>query len=314
MGAIGAGSSFSAGGYRFINQRSIDSLDPSIDLTGQTLLAIRDEDGSIFSTETLADASYAFESIPAGTYRFRFAEGVLDQNITAVVQEDTPWPGQTLSISKGAVLTGRTLAAVSGDPIVPSTVVAIDDLGEQIEAQISFDGSYRLANLVPGNYRLLIEAAGRARTVAEVTISSQSTVLDVSMERESVIQGSVILPPGLGPSDGLYVTATRDGSDSLFDFGVVEPGTTFELRGLPAGTYTIQIEREGVAPVTISGVVVGTAASVLLPAAPMFAGAIIEGAVSAVDPLFKVDGLNILLTGAPGVQFRALTDITACSR
>ncbi len=69
-----------------------------------------------------------------------------------------------------AVLQGRLVTSLSGDPIAAATVV-LDELKR--ETVSGADGTFRFENLAPGTYHVFIRTAGYSSRRAEVTVTAE---------------------------------------------------------------------------------------------------------------------------------------------
>ena len=92
----------------------------------------------------------------------------------------------------GAVV-GRLFNSLSLDPVTTGTVT-LEELKQR--AAISPNGTYRLEQVPPGTYHLLVEAEGYVRTRQEVTVAATVVTLDVGVDPELHYSEVISVSPG----------------------------------------------------------------------------------------------------------------------
>ena len=85
-----------------------------------------------------------------------------------------------------AVLQGRLVTSLSGDPIAAATVV-LDELKR--ETVSGADGTFRFENLAPGTYHVFIRAAGYSSRRTEVTVTAMPGTPSISLSIPIFISG-----------------------------------------------------------------------------------------------------------------------------
>lgn len=169
------------------------------------------------------------------------------ETLESVQVRGAPLEGLTLRLSIGASVTGRVLT-LGGLPVARASLT-LRTAGEVWAGPPSMtrsedDGSFRVTGLDPGEYELRAQGAGFAPTRVPniVLATNQSQSLDVLLEPERVIRGSVVSASGvpiagariLGRSE---VERPRPAQSDAAGF--------FELGGLGSGTLDLQVRSDG---------------------------------------------------------------------
>ena len=91
-----------------------------------------------------------------------------------------------------------------------------------------------------GDYQLIVDAPGYARTTANVSVTSEDVSITLDMQADGHIVATVTIG-GVPATGNVFVSATRGSEhpENLF-FGFAESGG-FDLGGLPAGVYDLLI-------------------------------------------------------------------------
>ncbi|MFP3905440.1 MAG: carboxypeptidase regulatory-like domain-containing protein [Acidimicrobiales bacterium] len=145
--------------------------------------------------------------------------------------------------------------AIAGEGPVGGVRVSVSD-GENEYSTRSLStgdvGSYRLDDLpVPGSYTVTFARDGLATQTRSVQLDAsgdnERTGVDANLTRaDGVLRGTVTDEDGTSLG-GVQVTATS-GEDSATTVSAHDPPGAYELRNLPAGTYTVTFERSGSQP------------------------------------------------------------------
>ena len=162
-----------------------------------------------------------------------------DQTITADV-----------TLDPGAVITGTVRD--EQDQTVSGVTVKVT--GEESETTVTApDGTYRLAGLEPGDYRVrfkpLGDLAGQwydgAETKVDATVlnlasGASKTGVDARLRQARTIGGNVVDPDGKGIAD-VRVEVYAEGSSYYADRATTDGQGAFRTHDLPAGSYRVYI-------------------------------------------------------------------------
>ncbi len=180
-----------------------------------------------------------------------------DANLTLVRGLGTVH-GLVSSRGKGVGGITMELRAVEGDTIRTTTTLT----------DTSLLGSFVLANLPLGRYAVTLSGSGWLTQTRQIMLDSGDLLVDVSDLRKStaVVQGRVFQMAGLGctypapGATGADATAQPCGNVGITvqsDQGSWRTTSTsgtgeFSVAGVPAGTFTVRLERYGYTPATLT--------------------------------------------------------------
>ena len=245
--------------------------------------------GDTFQTQTAADGSYSFDTLPADTYTVLVsADGHVSSSIVGIAAAlGQTSSNQNFSLLAGATITGTVSSQVGAAPIAGAAILAQGQATDYTLAAVTAaDGTYSLAGVPADTYTIIANATGFARTFqANVAITSGSHTLSLTMVPESVITGSVNPAVG-GPIGGtLQVMAQPVGvTDPNQDYFASITNNSFSLNGLPAGSYDLSISLPGYLPATLTTVTVAGGATVNVAVINLSLAASISGTVQSTDP------------------------------
>lgn len=182
---------------------------------------------------------------PAATLIGRVAVHVGDQDVDNVVA----------ALGEGVTVTG-TIRMVDGDPSKPSPwpafslqpATGLND--EPAAAQVSADGTFRMAHLVPDRYAIQMDSLPPGVYVKSVRFDGQSVAgdnLDLTSAPGGVLE--IALSTGGGSITGVVrgtdgeaaagaIVQVCSGEDSVKSVGADENGA-YQVDGLPPGDYRI---------------------------------------------------------------------------
>ena len=267
---IVATNSVQVNGVNLGNNAYVDSLTPTFawspvtipDKTTYYRAQISDWNGRImlYSTPRQTDASFKVPADvlqPESAYRLviRPTDGG-DGSIESNQSVSSLYYFTTVNGEGPGTIVGSVRQIDGVTPIGGATVEALGPANQQTTT--ASDGSYTL-NLIPGNYRLRVNAPGYAREYYDnVTPSSEATLvgvasdsaqtIDFDLNEGGSISGRVLQNDGVTPvagaqvflrpslyffDDGFYTTTAADG--------------TFAITGLSLGQYRVQAEASGYA-------------------------------------------------------------------
>jgi hypothetical protein len=242
-------------------------------------LGLGSQAATVYATSSGGDGSFCLENVKDGRYTLSGTKnGFLETNYGA----DSPTEsGKTVAAGGQEVTLGMLpQAVVSGrvtdedeEPLGGAFVNVLTRVlvGGQLHvvrvrsAQSNDLGEFRIANVPPGVYCVLVEpkpeggaAASSSRRLLRtfapsVTRLSEATpfLLQAGEERSGInvkmlsgstyhVRGAV---SGLGPSDRGGVTLSADGEESLFigaGAGNLKPDGSFDFAGVAPGSYTLK--------------------------------------------------------------------------
>ncbi len=223
--------------------------------------------------------------IPRGVLTFLLLAGIIALWATifllvasALGSDDSPGKATASAFRKGGAAnvplaaiagtaSGKVTAETTGEGLARITVEAfrLDSAGEMEpsgSAATDEAGSYELASLLPGTYKLSFSAEGfdplwypdaaSPDDAAPITVEPKKPVpgLDVVLTGESgAFIGSIAVPES-ATAPALTVTATQVVDDDTEPFVLTQPSTgEITLEGLPApATYLIRVEGADFAP------------------------------------------------------------------
>ncbi|MFA4836165.1 MAG: carboxypeptidase regulatory-like domain-containing protein, partial [Dehalococcoidia bacterium] len=187
-------------------------------------------------------------------YNNRYAYNLADP-VPATVGQVTP--NINFTLEQGGNITGVVRDA-QGNPI-PNVNISVNDYqtnegrGGAITGQ---DGSFTIGGLPAGSYRLRANAPSpyvskyyistfdyNAATAVPVT-ASNTTSIDITLERGGTIRGHVYKADGQTPIPGVWVTATDSASNAWITNAQTSPDGSYTLV-LPSGTYLVQTSSGG---------------------------------------------------------------------
>jgi protocatechuate 3,4-dioxygenase beta subunit len=207
------------------------------------------------------DGAFVFEGIEPGKVRltanaqgFRKKESADLDLVAGRDVEDF-----NLVLERGAALVGRVVGA-DGAPVAGASVQLIE--GSSRSAMVGYrfggsgattdgDGNYRLEGLDEGSQSFAAQAEDYERAVKDLEIRSGENRLDFRLEPGFDVGGRVV-DAGGQPVAGARVQMSAPGAPS-FPFGRNEDARSaadgsFRVRGVAAGVYDVQADKEGYAP------------------------------------------------------------------
>lgn len=223
----------------------------------------------IGSAAVAADGSYTVSSLPAGPVFLQFSSSSSSGLVTEWFNDKKDFStadaitltagekrtGADVTLAKGAVISGR-VSVPTGVTISSWTIrVSVYHANQRwvADTYAASDGTYRLAGLPAGDYRLQIDADtssglrdewyedaanfGSAKTVT-VAAGATRTGVNPTLARGATISGRVTVPAGSSPSEvSIYV---YDSSQSTVGYTNVRSDGTYSVGGLPGGSLRVR--------------------------------------------------------------------------
>lgn len=210
------------------------------------------------------EGTYAFNNVPAGTYRLRFVgAGYLETWFPDALGFDT---AQDVEVEAGASIAGLDVGlggqpgTIGGKVIAPDPTGAdvrlmlpADQIGAAQDAEVAAtkalpDGTFLFEGVpAPAEYRVEVTLAGYARQTRSVNVDAAETRKDIEImlrKGDGSIEGSIVGPNG--PLGGVQITAGDGAATFTTTALTTDPVGSFVLRDLVTpGTYTLHFEKEG---------------------------------------------------------------------
>ncbi|WP_198011516.1 carboxypeptidase regulatory-like domain-containing protein [Arthrobacter sp. FB24] len=216
-----------------------------------------------------ADGTYRAAGLPAGAYKMEFSgfnSGALPQwynnaDSLAAANALTVTAGQDLTgidatLVKGASISGKVTVPAGVDPArTYVNLYSADSQSLQSSgAQVFADGSYKVAGLKAGSYKLQFSAGNTGAlpqwynnaetfataTAVDVAAAQDLTGINATLAKGATISGTVSAPAGVTLTG---VTVTAYSGDNIARYSAstqVGADGKYQLYGLPAGSYKLQ--------------------------------------------------------------------------
>jgi 5-hydroxyisourate hydrolase-like protein (transthyretin family) len=246
--------------------------------------------GTIHAT-TGSDGTYTLTGLYPGSYTVEFrppsGANYLSQYYNGAMSSSS---ATAVGVGDGADVTGinaslRTGGQISGEVTSQATGVAVSGLWVYVfdssgnsagSAQTGADGTYTVSDLPTGNY--VVEFYGTGSYIPQyyegqasyanaspvsVTAGQVTTGVNAAMLSNGAISGTVTDASTGNPIAGAYVYV-YDSSGYYETSATTNSSGVYTTPGLPAGSYTVEVDATGYAPFTYSGTVsvsVGTTTS-----------------------------------------------------
>ncbi|WP_427004430.1 beta strand repeat-containing protein [Pseudarthrobacter sp. H2] len=222
--------------------------------------------GQMGQSGVAPDGTYKIIGLPAGSYKLRFSGGALEQWHENAASFDT---ATALTVTAGQDLTGvdATLmkgATISGKITAPAgvslsyvsvTASSASSQGPSVQSgSVAQDGSYKIAGLPAGSYKLRFSGWNSAvleqwyggatsfdtATAVTVTADQDLTGVDATLVKVATISGKVTAPAGVELSR-VTVSASSAASQGMWgQLAFVASDGSYRITGLPAGSYKLR--------------------------------------------------------------------------
>ena len=167
--------------------------------------------------------------------------------------------GATVTVNPGATVSG-TVKDSSGKAVSGATVELYKDGTKVADATAGTDGKYTISNVSTGTYTVKAKRGdGSLNGSASVTVAADSiSNADVTVAKGVTVSGTI---KSYGSaSEAVTVTLTKQGETTpTFTDTLTGNSVKYSFDTVPAGTYTLKVEKKGHAPWT-EEIAVGSAA------------------------------------------------------
>lgn len=157
--------------------------------------------------------------------------------------------GAAVIVNPGATVSGTVKddkdATVSG-----ATVELYKDGTKVADATAGTDGKYTISNVSTGTYTLKAKSSdGSLNGSAPVTVTDGDTTKDITVAKGFIVSGTI---KSYGSaSEAVTVTLTKQGETTpAFTDTLTGNSAAYKFENVPAGTYTLKVEKKGHAPWT----------------------------------------------------------------
>jgi len=206
-----------------------------------------------YSNMTGSDGTYRLEGIPGGTHSVNAsANGFVSQTKDVVLGTGGVSVLDFTLISRTGAISGIVVHATTSELLEGANVsVRVGEI--IIIATTDENGAYRIPNLPSGTYALSATLEGFNTSVYSnvvVTSGVETTNINFQLEEKptrlfGVVKAGALLLPGVH----IDVVGTNYSANSTIE-------GEYEIKNIPAGTYTINATLEGFNVTTLTGVVI----------------------------------------------------------
>ncbi|OIJ97612.1 MFS transporter [Streptomyces sp. MUSC 14] len=216
----------------------------------QAVITVIDVDGrQLGRAVTGPDGGYAVSVTGPGTYVLIAAAGSRQPQAVTVLVGEEPVVCD-LALSGTVALSGVVRDAVDARPVPAALLVATDVRGEVVSSgTTAADGTFTLAELVPGSYTLVVNAPGHRPAALPVEVTAGAgEVHEIRLESSARLGGVVTTPAGT-PLDDAKVMLL-DSAGNVVGTAVTGTDGAYGFTDLDGGEYTVIAS--GYAPVATS--------------------------------------------------------------
>lgn len=244
------------------------------------------DSAGFFRIDGLAPGNYILGIIQSGV--------LLAETDTLSVVAGTTTSVPDLSFAGPGTVRGQVVHA---DPVAAGNIALSVFHGETLVAVASAesDGSFEVAGLPAGAYRLVAEAGDGTIGRVDVTVSGGGLTDNVNFQLlpGSTISGRILDGAG-APLEG--ITVELNGADATLATAVSDVDGNYAFNGLDIGEYTVTLAIADLAPVVPSSVS-ERAATISVPDFVVGALSWVEGAVQRADGTVLPNALVLLVRG-----------------
>ena len=154
--------------------------------------------------------------------------------------------GITFSLGNGSI-TGIVSRASDGSAVSGASVQALQSNSVKSSTTTASNGTYTLANLLPGTYDLSVSASGLGTTIVtgNTVVVSTPTTVNVSLSAAGTISGKVMQANGSTPISGATVSALQ--ANDTAGSSTTDSSGSYQISNLSALSYNVQASAAGFA-------------------------------------------------------------------
>jgi hypothetical protein len=210
------------------------------------------------ATRTRLNGSFLLEDLSEGSHKIvaihpDYAEGM---DLSVTVNSASHTNEVVIELGLGSVLKGHCYAQ-NGTPDEGARVMVINIIDANMMKKAPLmdtcdkDGAYRIEH-VPEGMRAVLRQSTRTRGNPDFKQQTFSDGVDVTMNfgepgKGAVLKGTVTFKDGKPVKNRIVVLMSQDMAEGMPDFyqGIIDPDGKYELRGIKAGEYFIQLGLAG---------------------------------------------------------------------
>jgi hypothetical protein len=191
---------------------------------------------------------FAFNQLGPGSYRI----GARKERLTGLSAPVTLLPGQSLSdvvveLAPGQAIAGRVVT-MTGAP-APGAWIELLKAHTPAERPLfvaaGSDGRFLLEGLLPAHFRMVVTAAGMARSSQQLRLTGDLPSLEIKLHPEATVRGRVLTAdhrPADGANVNLQVAPAPGSPATTRAFTITGADGTFTASGLPSGELTVRAQ------------------------------------------------------------------------
>ncbi len=217
-----------------------------------------------------ASGNYTIRDVPSGNYQVRVSasgyvtelyNNVYDYYAATLVKVTAPdnTPDINFIMAVGGTISGHVYKADGITPLAYASISAnAVDSGFGGSGISNADGSYIIAGLSSGNYRVQASSAGyiwqyyknvydaNSATIVSVTAPNNTPDINFALSVGGAISGHIYKADGITPISNVYIFAESTGADiDYWGYGYSAPDGSYAVTGLVSGSYRMRASASG---------------------------------------------------------------------
>ena len=221
---------------------SVRAIEPFGEI-GLIINAENIDTGEAYSTTVENDGSFLFHDVsPGSSYGVSVQGFLVDTPMPVEVIANQSVSGVEAVLSLG--VTTRFDLTTLGQSVDSSNalLILVNEGGEAATGIPEDEASLTVTNIRPGSYTLLAEVPGFGRLTREISIDSDTSVVELAFSPESTISATVRVDGQVSSEDVFGIATPHEGGGVFGDifFSQDDQGNLL-FEGLPAGSFDITI-------------------------------------------------------------------------